>query len=117
MDCLYAYGFQDVGRATNKLPCIIVGNLITPRRDPQGYDKSSIDTGPFLSLIISGVDKIAPEIQTYRAVGYRFTGRDDEDVSKARSNKKISARDYLKQFLIRDRGLPGKRNDLLGEAD
>ena len=34
---------------TIKLPCIIVGNLITPRRDPQGYDKSSIDTKPFIN--------------------------------------------------------------------
>ena len=58
---------------TSKLPCIIVGNLITLRREPHGYDKSRIDIQPFSDTIIKACIKVAGGMKTYRAAGYHFT--------------------------------------------
>ena len=107
-------GFAEYGASYNRLPCVIVANLITPRRDPQGYDKSSIDTKPFVNVIKEAIEKISKEIQTFRAAGWTFSGRDNKDVSKHDINRKANAKNLLEQFLIRERGLPGTRNNLLG---
>jgi hypothetical protein len=109
VDLLSHYGFQDYGAERNRLPCIIVGNLITPRRDPQGYDKSSIDTKPFTELIRSAVERMTPEIQTYRAAGWTFTGFDREDASRHDINRNINAKNLLRDFLIDKRRLPVRR--------
>ena len=106
-------GFHEYGASYNRLPCVIVGNLITPRRDPQGYDKSSIDTKPFVNVIKEAIEKISKEIQTFRAAGWRFSGREAKDVSKHDINRKVNAKNLLEQFLIRERALPGTRNNLL----
>jgi hypothetical protein len=50
-ELLEKHGFHTYSGPTSKLPSIIVANLITPRREPQGYDKSSIDTQPFTQAI------------------------------------------------------------------
>jgi hypothetical protein len=113
MGVLRVYGFQEYGAPYNKLPCIIVGNLITPKWDPQGYDKSSIDTKPFINLIISAIEKISSEIQTYRAAGWRFSGRYDKDVRKVDTNTKVNAKNVVRQFLIQERGLPAVRDEKL----
>lgn len=111
------HGFEEYGASRNKLPSIIVGNLITPRREPQGYDKSSIDTGPFIDLIKLAVERMAPEIQTYRAAGYTFSGRDDKDVSKHDINRRINATNLLRQFLIEERGLPELDNAVVDQDE
>jgi hypothetical protein len=93
----------------SKLPCIIIANLITPRRDPLGHDKSTIDTKPFIDTIESAVEKMVSGIQTYSAVNIRFvrfkgrtSGRDHGDI---RFGKK-SGIEHLRRFLIKERGLP-----------
>ena len=96
---------------------MIVANLITPRRDPQGYDKSSIDTKPFVNVIKDAIEKISKEIQTFRAAGWTFSGRDSKNVSKHDINRKVNAKNLIEQFLIRERGLPGTRNDLLSDQE
>ena len=72
---------------------------------------------PFIQLIASAVEKISPEIKTYRADGWKFYGRDEQDISKRDINRKINATYLLKQFLIRERGLPGLKNDLLERGE
>jgi hypothetical protein len=95
-----------------KLPAVIIANLVTPRRDPHGQDKSRIDTRPFTTAIIEAVRKLTPGIQTYHAAGWRF--RDEFDRSTAKKHdvnpsKKTKVADLLRDFLIEHRGLPRRR--------
>jgi hypothetical protein len=107
-ELLEKHGFHTYSAPTSKLPSIIVANLITPRRDPQGFDKSSIDTQPFTQTITTAVNKMASGVQTYRAAGYRFQKADDYSTGRQHdTNTQVSARELLKQFLIKERGLPG----------
>jgi hypothetical protein len=69
---LQKYGFHDYANESAKIPCLIVANLVTPRRDPYGQDKSRIDITPFAGTIVEAVSKLAKDIKTYRAVGIRF---------------------------------------------
>jgi hypothetical protein len=92
-----------------RLPCVIIVNLVTPRRDPHGQDKSRIDTRPFTNAIIEAVRKLAPGIQTYHAAGWRFqdqfdrsTVRKQHDVNLGRKTK---VEDLLRDFLVQHRGL------------
>jgi hypothetical protein len=106
-ELLEKHGFHTYSGPTSKLPSIIVVNLITPRRDPQGFDKSSIDSRPFSQTIVAAVKKVATGIQTYRAAGYQFREPNDYGTAtKHEINTKVNARDLLKQFLIKERGLP-----------
>ncbi|MGH9982502.1 MAG: hypothetical protein ACRD8W_00925 [Nitrososphaeraceae archaeon] len=69
---LEIFGFHDYANDSAKIPCLIVANLVTHRRDPHGQDKSRIDITPFAGTIVEGVKKLASDIKTYRAVGIRF---------------------------------------------
>lgn len=70
---LEIFGFHDYANDRAKIPCLIVANLVTPRRDPHGQDKSRIDITPFAGTIVKAVKKLASEIKSYRAVGIRFS--------------------------------------------
>jgi hypothetical protein len=92
---------------TSKLPCIIIGNLITLRREPHGYDKSRIDIQPFSDTIIKACIKVASGIKTYRGDGYHFTT--STKYSTAKQHKSSSREDLdriLTNFLRQERGLP-----------
>ncbi|HEY7080151.1 MAG TPA: hypothetical protein VH500_10645 [Nitrososphaeraceae archaeon] len=92
-----------------KLPCLVIANLVTPRRDPHGQDKSRIDTEPFVATIIEAVRKMASGIQTYHAAGWKFRDAfDRSSVKKHHINwgKKTKIEDLLKNFLVEHRGLP-----------
>jgi hypothetical protein len=107
-DILRACGFHKNSAKKSRLPCIIIGNLITHRRDPHGYDKSRIDTNPFAETIVSAAKKMASKIQTLRAAGY-IIHQTDDDYRNARQkmvNRTVSAKELLRQFLIKERGLP-----------
>jgi hypothetical protein len=69
---LNAYGFSSYAHEHAKIPCLIIANLVTPRREPHGQDKSRIDITPFAKTIVEAVGKLAKGIKTYRAVGIRF---------------------------------------------
>ncbi len=59
--------------------------------------------------IATAINKVASGIQTYRAAGYRFQDADDYSTARKHDiNTKVNARDLLKQFLINERGLPGR---------
>jgi hypothetical protein len=66
-------GFHEYANDTAKIPCLIVANLVTHRRDPHGQDKSRIDITPFAGTIVKAVKKLTSEIKSYRAVGIRFS--------------------------------------------
>jgi hypothetical protein len=70
---LEIFGFHDYPNNSAKIPCLIVANLVTPRRDPYGQDKSRIDITPFAGTIVETVRKLACDIKSYRAVGIRFS--------------------------------------------
>jgi hypothetical protein len=95
-----------------KLPCVIIANLVTPKRDPQGQDKSRIDTRRFTTAIIEAVRKLAPGIQTYHAANWRFKDQFDRSTAKKYNvnlGKKTKVADLLRDFLIENRGLPRTR--------
>jgi hypothetical protein len=108
-ELLQKHGFHGYNGPKSRLPSIIVANLVTSRRDPQGYDKSSIDTQPFTETIAIAVDRMASGIQTFRAAGYVFQEADDYRTARRHeTNRKVSCRELLKQFLMRERGLSKK---------
>jgi hypothetical protein len=107
-EVLRSFGFHKHSAKNSRLPCIVIGNLITPRRDSHGYDKSRIDTKPFAQTIVTAVKKMASDIPTLRAAGFIMCAKDD-DYRSARHkkiNRKISAKELLRQFLVKQRGLP-----------
>jgi hypothetical protein len=106
----YHGGFHKEAADTNiKIPCVIIGNLITPRRDPIGKDKSTIDITPFSSGIIEAVRKMSKNIQTYGAIGHRFSRMRGETVGKFIGKSKVSGKEILRQFLIKEGRLPDVR--------
>jgi hypothetical protein len=73
-DILEVYGFKFYKHsdAKTKLPCVIFANLITPRVDYHGADKSRIDTTPFRHTVIRACKRIADNTKTFKAAGYTF---------------------------------------------
>ena len=89
-------------------------NLITPRRDPHGYDKSRIDTHPFVKTIYKAVGKVASGIKTFpRTPGWMFGDKLDfktakyHDVSSGKKGLEEVLRDWLAGE--RDYGMTGPR--------
>lgn len=92
-----------------KLPCLVIANLVTPRRDPHGQDKSRIDTRPFITTIMEAVSKMASGVQTYHAAGWRFRDPFRRSTIKRHNlnfGKKTKIEDLLRDFLVEQRGLP-----------
>ena len=98
---IHAYGFHDYAVDTAKIPCLIIANLVTPRRDPHGQDKSRIDITPFAGTIVQGVKRIAPEIKSYRALGIHFSTpkerRDAEYIPSGRGKLEGLLTNYLEK--------------------
>jgi hypothetical protein len=101
VDILQTYGFRFYAHqdAKTKLPSVIVANLVSPRIDYHGHDKSRIDTEPFSSVIIEAAKKMAEGIQTFRAAGYVFSSDDRHRSFTAPEDRKKSAKEALKEFL------------------
>jgi hypothetical protein len=69
---IYNFYFYKHSDARTKLPCVIFANLVTPRVDYHGADKSRIDTTPFTEAIIKACRRVADNIPTFKAAGYKF---------------------------------------------
>ena len=93
----YNFEFWRTAESKTKLPCIIVANLICPRIDYHGHDKSRIDTQPFAKGIIEAARKIAEEVQTFKAAGYVFYKKHQRTF--APQYNQLTARQALKGFL------------------
>lgn len=106
------YGFHGYATDSAKIPCLIVANLVTPRRDPHGQDKSRIDTSPFTETIMEGVKRIASEIKSFRALGYSFRKPEERrNAIRIHSSGKKSLKDLLTDYLRKEHGLPANRNN------
>lgn len=103
---LREYKFEKNGHNWTKLPCIVIANLVTPRRDPVGYDKSKVDIIPFTGAIVEAVKKMAAGIQTYRSVGiFWSSSANEEGKGKDTGISKISGKELLRQWMIKECGL------------
>ena len=73
-DILKALGFRfyDYSDSKIKIPSVIIVNIISPRVDYHGHDKSRIDTHAFSETIIEASKKTADSVQTFRAAGFKF---------------------------------------------
>jgi hypothetical protein len=105
------YGFTRYPVDTSKIPCVVIANLVTPRRDPHGYDKSSIDISPFADSIIQIVKKLGQDIKSYRARGLYFKKPDERKTAVDNSGGKGALGKMLIQYLQEHRGLPAIKAD------
>lgn len=73
-DILKALGFRfyDYSDSKIKIPSVIIVNIVSPRVDYHGHDKSRIDTHAFSETIIETSKKISDSVQTFRAAGFKF---------------------------------------------
>jgi hypothetical protein len=85
---VYNFYFYKHADARAKLPCVIFANLVTPRVDYHGADKSRIDTTPFAETIIKACKKVANDIQTFKAAGYEFQTKSSRTFTPAKEKKK-----------------------------
>ena len=69
----YGFAFYEYSDSKVKIPSIILVNIVSPRVDYHGHDKSRIDTHAFSGMIIDAAKKISDSIQTFRAAGFIFT--------------------------------------------
>lgn len=76
MKCIleqYGFAFYEYSDSKVKIPSIIIVNIVSPRVDYHGHDKSRIDTHAFSEMIIDAAKKISDSIQTFHAAGFIFT--------------------------------------------
>jgi hypothetical protein len=102
---LEIFGFHDYANDSAKIPCLIVANLVTLRRDPHGQDKSRIDITPFAGTIVEEVKKLASDIKTYRAVGIRFDKPSERRSAIQYGSGKGLLEGVLTDFLQKNHGL------------
>jgi len=102
---LQIFGFHDYANDTAKIPCLIVANLVTPRRDPHGQDKSRIDITPFAGTIVEAVKKLASEIKSYRAVGVRFSKPSERRAATQVTSGRGLLEGVLTNYLQKNHGL------------
>ena len=87
------------------MPCVIIANLVTPRRDPHGQDKSRIDTTPFLETIIRAVSGLSTGIKSYRGEGIYFTRRSERSTAVQRDTGRGQLEGLITEYLIEHHGL------------
>jgi hypothetical protein len=102
---LQVYGFHDYANDSSKIPCLIIANLVTPRRDPHGQDKSRIDISPFAGTIVQVVKKLASDIKSYRAVGIRFSKPSERRAAIQVSSGRGLLEGVLMDYLQKNHGL------------
>ena len=102
---LEIFGFLDYPSDTAKIPCLIVANLVTLRRDPHGQDKSRIDITPFAGTIVDAVKKLASDIKSYRAVGIRFSKLSERRAATQVSSGRGLLEGLLTDYLQKNQGL------------
>jgi hypothetical protein len=102
---LQNFGFHDYANDTAKIPCLILVNLVTPRRDPYGQDKSRIDITPFAGTIVEAVRKLASDIKSYRAVGIRFSKPSERHAAVQVSSGRGLLEGVLTDYLQKNHGL------------
>jgi hypothetical protein len=103
---LEQYGFHSYAQDSAKIPCLIIANLVTPRRDPHGYDKSRIDINPFTKTIVQAVKRLASEIRSYRAMGIYFSKPAERHTALQSTSGRGQLEQILTDYLRENHGLP-----------
>jgi hypothetical protein len=85
---VYNFYFYKHSDARTKLPCVIFANLVTPRADYHGADKSRIDATPFTEAIIKACRRVADNIPTFKAAGYKFETKYSRSFTHVREKTK-----------------------------
>jgi hypothetical protein len=85
---VYNFHFYKCSNAKAKLPCVIYANLVTPRVDYHGADKSRIDIQPFAETIVKACRKMSDGIQTFKAAGFEFYTKNTRSFTPVREKKK-----------------------------
>jgi hypothetical protein len=95
----YNFNFYELSGPKEKIPSIILVNVISQRVDYHGHDKSSIDTHPFSETIIQASKKIADSVKTFRAEGFTFHSKNERSHDRApKGEKKMSAKKMFGTF-------------------
>lgn len=102
---LEAYGFSSYAHETAKIPCIIIANLVTPKRKPHGQDKSSIDITPFEETFIQAIKRLAADIKTYRALGIHFSTPSERGDAEYIESGRGKLEGLLTNYLRKEHGL------------
>ena len=97
----YGFAFYEYSDSKVKIPSIIIVNIVSPRVDYHGHDKSRIDTHAFSEMIIEAAKKIADSIQTFRAAGFIFTKERHHDTIP--ENKSKVTPESLVEELLKER--------------
>lgn len=95
----YDFAFGKYAEPKTKLTSIIAVNLISPKIDYHGHDKSRIDTQPYTNAIIRAIKKIAGDVKTFKAAGFKFTSKNQERIynpNYGHSNARKALRDLLR---------------------
>lgn len=89
--CLQHHGFlfdSSYSRTSkSKVPCIIVGNLLSDRVDYTEKSKAKMDTSPFTKTILKAVSSITPKIKTFGYYDIRFETERPVSYSRSRSER------------------------------
>lgn len=99
------YGFHEYAVDTAKIPCLILANLVTPKREPHGQDKSRIDVNPFMETIVLGVKRLAGDIKSYRARGITFHDPAERYTAEVRPSGRGKLKTLLTSYLKQNHGL------------
>ena len=102
---LETFGFHNYANDSAKIPCLIVANLVTPRRDPHSQEKSRIDITPFAGTIVEAVRRMASDIKSYRAVGIRFSKPSERHAATQVTNGRGLLEGVLTDYLQKNHGL------------
>ncbi len=93
---LFLYFYSD---SKIKIPSVIIVNIVSPRVDYHGHDKSRIDTHAFSETIIEASKKIAESVQTFRAAGSTFHKERQHDTIPENKKPKKKPEDIVKAFI------------------
>jgi hypothetical protein len=105
-EVLEHYKFNDDSEDSSKVPCVIIANLVTPRRDPHGQDKSRIDTTPFIETIVKAVSGLSNGIKSYRGMGIYFSRRSERSHAIQHDTGRGQLERLLTNYLTENYGLP-----------
>jgi hypothetical protein len=97
--CLQECGFvfySETRNSRNKVPCAMLGNLISQRVDYTEKSKAKMDASPFVDTIINAVEKLAKKVVTYKAIGVSFACDSDRYKLSSRSRATTT---YLKDMV------------------
>jgi hypothetical protein len=100
-DILNVLGFRfyDYSDSKIKIPSVIVVNIVSPRIDYHGHDKSRIDTHAFSETIIETAKKIAESVQTFHAAGFKFIKERCHNTIPKNKNSKKKPEDIVRAFI------------------